>query len=152
MLEKFLSATSENETYTIAAKLAASISSGCIIYLFGPLGVGKTTFTRGLLRALNYQEKVKSPTYTLVETYELANGSLHHFDLYRIKNANELEFLGLADYFAEDAIIIVEWAEKGFPLLPPADIHCYIETANQKRLIKFEAKSACGVHVLEKWS
>jgi len=113
---------SKEETAQFGARLAAALAPGAVIGLSGPLGAGKTTLVRGLLRALGWQGAVKSPTYTLVESYELGDIRLHHFDLYRLTDPAELEFIGLRDYLDGQAICLVEWAERGAGLLPPADL------------------------------
>jgi tRNA threonylcarbamoyladenosine biosynthesis protein TsaE len=92
------------------------------VYLEGPLGAGKTTFVRGLLRGLGYAGAVKSPTFTLVEPYELNGRALYHFDLYRMQNTQELEDIGIRDYFDGQGLCVVEWADKAQNLLPRADL------------------------------
>lgn len=140
--------TSENETLAISRKLAAFISEGVVIYLHGPLGAGKTTFVRGFLRGMGFEGKVKSPTYTLVEEYEINHKKIFHFDLYRLLSANELEQIGIQEYFSQSSICLIEWPEKGFPLLPAPDLTCYIEFMDTGRNIRFEAYSARGEEIV----
>ena len=95
---------------------------GGMIYLQGDLGAGKTTLTRGLMRAFGYTGAVKSPTYTLVEPYEFELCKIYHFDLYRLADPEEVAYLGTDEYFAPANLCLVEWAEKGAKWLPGADL------------------------------
>jgi len=113
----------EAATQAHAASIARVIQGSLIIYLHGELGAGKTRWSRGFLRALGWQNSVKSPTYTLIETYELARGTIYHLDLYRLADSQELEFLGLRDMLQEQsAIWLIEWPERGEGGLPGADL------------------------------
>lgn len=132
---------SEQAMLAFAGQLAKSIPSGMVIYLHGELGAGKTTFTRGFLHGLGYQGKVKSPTYTLVEPYEIDQRAVYHFDLYRLNEPEEMLAIGVEEYLTPQAIVLMEWAEKGYPLLPAPDLDCYIETIANGRLVRLEAKS-----------
>jgi len=129
--------SSLTETETFAQQLAPLCKDGAVIYLEGSLGVGKTTLVRCILRELGYRDKVKSPTYTLLETYPLPELTVVHCDLYRIKDPNELAFTGLYDYFDNKVLCFIEWPENGAGYLPPADLHCHLvyedETENQTR-------------------
>jgi len=140
----------ESDTLALAAKLANCIEMGAVIYLVGDLGAGKTTFSRGFLRGMGYTEKVKSPTYTLVEPYEIGGRHIFHFDLYRVKDAEELEYIGVHDYFTNDAICLIEWPEQGFPLLPAPDLTCYIAMAGNNREVRIETHSVLGEKILQK--
>lgn len=104
-----------------SAALADVQNTGLMIYLNGDLGVGKTTFVRAVLSRLGYQDRVKSPTYTIVESYQVGAYEVHHFDLYRLADPEELFYLGLEDYFTKQSIAFIEWPEKGGEELPKAD-------------------------------
>lgn len=124
IIKKFIK--SEKSTLALGASLAKVCQPGDIIYLQGELGAGKTTLTRGFLRALGHAGVVKSPTYTLVETYHFNNLLVHHFDLYRLHDPHELHNIGLDDYITEDAIVLIEWPEKALELLPKPTITCQL--------------------------
>ena len=132
----------------LGARLARGFTPG-IVYLHGDLGTGKTTLARGLLRGLGHQGKVRSPTYTLVEPYQLAAGTVYHLDLYRLGSAEELEWLGLRDMLAEGALLLVEWPERGAGVLPAADLTVHIDyRADGGRRVSLTAVSAAGERLL----
>ena len=106
----------------LGASLVKKIQAPCTIYLRGELGTGKTTLVRGALRALGYQGLVKSPTFTIVETYHLGQQDIHHFDLYRISDPEELDFIGIREFFGASSIVFFEWPDKGKSMIPAPDI------------------------------
>ncbi len=136
----------------LGTKLAQVLTKGSVVYLIGDLGAGKTTFTRGFLRGLGHQGNVKSPTYTLVEPYELAQGIVYHFDLYRLQDPEELELLGIRDYFHRDSIVLVEWPSQGEPILPAPDLSLTISLLPQGRALHFAALTQQGQQALQQLS
>lgn len=138
----------ESSMLDFAARAGKCLSPGLTIYLHGTLGMGKTTFTRGLLHGLGHQGKVKSPTYTLVEAYDFVTPVLYHFDLYRLADPEELEYLGIRDYLDGQAVSIIEWPEKGAGILPPADLDLTLSPWQQGRCLNIRANSSAGAHWL----
>lgn len=129
--------------------LAQHTEKAIILYLNGDLGAGKTTITRGMLQGIGHQGNVKSPTYTLVEEYNIAGKMIYHFDLYRLADPEELEFMGIRDYFETDSICLIEWSEKGQGILPSADLLVNIDYYDDARNIEFIAQSALGENIIQ---
>lgn len=144
----------ENAMIDFAQKLAQAIrrlstEKALVFYLNGDLGAGKTTLSRGIVQAFGHQGKVKSPTYTLVEEYHLPEKHIYHFDLYRLSDPEELEFMGIRDYFSPHTLCLIEWAEKGSGLLEQADLHINIAYADTARQIELIAETAQGKQLIE---
>jgi tRNA threonylcarbamoyladenosine biosynthesis protein TsaE len=143
-------AINESTLAGIARALAACVGEGGVILLKGDLGAGKTTFARALLAALGVGERIKSPTYSLIESYSVADLRVHHLDLYRIADAGELEWLGLPDLLESKSLMVVEWPERGTGALPPADMIIRLDHAGDTRDVDATAVSARGQEWL-KW-
>jgi len=128
MAEQTFELAGEEMTLRLGAQLAPDLAaaarsrgSAVLVFLEGDLGAGKTTLTRGILRALGHQGMVKSPTYTLVEPYSCGGIEVFHFDLSRLPDPEALEYMGVRDYFAKKALCLVEWPDRAGGLLPPPD-------------------------------
>jgi len=131
------------------ARLARALPGSLCVYLRGPLGAGKTTLVRGALRALGHAGAVRSPTYTILETYALASGEVCHLDLYRLGSAEELEDIGARELFDGRHICFVEWPERGAGWLPQADLELDIDIAGSGRRVQARAHSPAGESLLE---
>ena len=132
-MEKVVVVKTAKAMRLLGAKCAKVYEKARRIYLYGELGAGKTTFVRGFLRGLGYKNLVKSPTYTLVELYEIKQQLICHFDLYRLTDPNELEVLGARDYFTSTTICLVEWSERAVSILPQPDLKISITITNNGR-------------------
>jgi len=138
-----------------STNLAAMANPGSLIFLHGELGAGKTTFARGLMRGLGYLGAVKSPTYTLVECYTGGRLPVYHFDLYRLEEPEELEFIGFRDYLDDASLVLVEWPECAQGFLPEPDASIFIEPTGDVRTLFLSAHSMEGdllVARAEAWS
>lgn len=138
-------AASGDDMAALGRRIALSCVHGAwIIYLQGELGTGKTTLVRGFLRGLGFQGRVKSPTYTLVEPYDIDGRPVFHFDLYRVTDGEELEQFGIRDYFAEGAICLVEWPDRAPQTLPVPDLWLILDYAASCHTVTFKACSEQG--------
>jgi len=126
----------ESATMALGAAIAELLPKGGVVKLHGDLGAGKTTLVRGLLKSLGLTGNVKSPTYTLVEPYQLNGRDIYHFDLYRLGDPEELEYLGIRDYFAEGVLCLIEWPEKGDRFIPDGDLSVNLIYNEQSRTAK----------------
>ena len=124
----------ETDTLALGATLAGSLAGGEIIHLHGPLGAGKTTLVRGLMRELGHSGPVKSPTFTLVESYQQKAFEIHHFDLYRLSEPEELEWMGIRDYFSKRSIVLIEWPCRGAGILPAPTLEIRLEVKGHERV------------------
>lgn len=179
ILDNHLQIINEEAMTDLGACLAKWVKLGTIIYLDGDLGAGKTTLVRGFLRAFGYHGAVKSPTFTVVEPYSLDNNmfynyneledevklkadnglitksrndsiKVYHFDLYRLEDPEELEYMGIRDYLDGQAIALIEWPEKGYGVLPKADVIIKIIHQNQGREINLLSQSENGAFIVSK--
>ena len=128
--------------------LQAPDGSATVIHLHGELGAGKTTLARGILRGYGYNGPVKSPTYTLVEPYELDRRRIYHFDLYRLTDPGEMEFLGTEEYFVGGNLCIVEWARRGGERIPSADLEIELWGEGAGRSIACTAHTGAGIEMV----
>ena len=131
-------------TAALGAALATGAAGGRVLYLRGDLGAGKTTLVRGLLRSLGYAGRVKSPTYTLVEPYDLSSLHFYHFDFYRLENRSEWLNAGFREYFNAHSMCVVEWPERAEDLLPLPDVDVRLQFAGEAREAMLEARTSSG--------
>ncbi|MDQ5939897.1 MAG: tRNA threonylcarbamoyladenosine biosynthesis protein TsaE [Pseudomonadota bacterium] len=125
-----------NATEQFGAALLPYLPDKSLIFLHGELGAGKTTLVRGLLRSAGVTGAIKSPTYAVIEEYSADNRKIFHFDLYRLADPQELEWIGIDDYLAQSALCLIEWPSKGEGVLPEADIHITLSPQNDGRLVQ----------------
>ena len=138
----------ETAMMSLGARLASYVSGPALIHLQGDLGAGKSTLARGFIKAQGYVGHVKSPTYTLIEPYQLSDRTIYHLDLYRLSDPEELEFIGIRDIFSDDSICLVEWPDKGKGFLPEADLLITISHKNEGREVKFQPLSELTLEII----
>ena len=135
-------------TESFGARLSDACEGGLLVFLHGHLGAGKTTLVRGFLRACGHKGPVKSPTYTLVEPYTTPRGMLYHLDLYRLADAEELEWIGIRDLLSDASICLIEWPEQGAGILSEPDLHIYMRAKGKGREIRLQPVSLRGERVV----
>jgi tRNA threonylcarbamoyladenosine biosynthesis protein TsaE len=146
--EQVVSVPDDPAMRRLGAELARASEAGAVIFLEGELGTGKTTLVRGFLAALGQRGAVRSPTYTLVEPYELAGRRIYHLDLYRLGDPEELEFLGIRDLLEPAAVTLVEWPERGRGWLPEPDLVVHIDYAAHGRVVHVRSVGMRGGRLL----
>jgi len=148
MTEISIELPDEASTLYLAQGIMSRLAPGSLIFLRGSLGAGKTSFVRGCLRQAGYQGAVKSPTFTLVEPYALPGGRVYHFDLYRLNDPEELEWMGIRDYLETEAICFMEWPERGEGYLPKPDLDIELLYAGSGRRARLRGDSPRGLALL----
>lgn len=144
MSEVTLYLADEQAMSDFGARIARITQGHGLIFLEGNLGMGKTTLSRGIIRGLGHVGLVKSPTFTLVEPYEIGDIRAFHFDLYRLVDPEELEFLGIRDYFEDDALCLIEWPDKGAGFLPKPDLTITISPQDSGRSLTILSQGSRG--------
>ncbi|HMB40123.1 MAG TPA: tRNA (adenosine(37)-N6)-threonylcarbamoyltransferase complex ATPase subunit type 1 TsaE [Wenzhouxiangellaceae bacterium] len=137
--EREFHAAGEAEMMALGATLAGELAGGQVITLSGELGAGKTTLVRGMLRGLGFEGRVKSPSYGLVESYEVSGLDIHHLDLYRLGEPEELDFIGIENLIGPDSVLLIEWPERGRGRLPDASARIRIEDFGTGRRVRLES-------------
>lgn len=137
------------ETEAFGCQLLQALPEKCLIFLHGQLGAGKTSLVRGMLRGVGFEGTVRSPTYSLVEEYKLPQKSIYHFDLYRLKDPEELEWMGMSDYLSDKALCLIEWPEMGAGFLPTADLEIFLNVVDQGRELRINILSQQLKNTLE---
>lgn len=126
-----LQAFGEDAMVALGKSIGEHLPRG-VVFLEGQLGAGKTTLTRGMLKAFGHSGPVKSPTYTLVEPYSFGDRQVYHFDLYRLGHPEELEYMGIRDYFDQQALCIIEWPDRGAGVLPEPDLQVRVSVVQDE--------------------
>ena len=137
-MQKLVDITSEEQMIDVGQSFSYSLKAGDTVLLTGDLGAGKTTFVRGILKGLGYCGVVVSPTFSLVESYPLEAFTIHHFDLYRLEDNQELELIGFRDYFTKENIIIIEWPQRIMEMNIPAVYDIRIKHSGEIRQLSIQ--------------
>lgn len=138
----------EAQSAVLAASLATCLTPPLVMTFSGEIGAGKTTFIRAMLRALGIKTAIKSPTFSLIESYQSQHLQIHHFDLYRIHDETELEYIGFRDYFLNDSICCIEWPERAYHSLDQVDMNFTFAISGSGRLLTVCALSTAGERIL----
>jgi tRNA threonylcarbamoyladenosine biosynthesis protein TsaE len=146
---RILDLAREADTLALGRALGRTLARGMVVHLSGELGAGKTTLARGILRALGYEGRVKSPTFTLLEVYKLSSLNLYHFDFYRFDQPDALADAGFREFFTPDALCLIEWPEKACGL-PVPDLTITLSVKGEGRSAVLEAHTEAGRHCLER--
>lgn len=146
MVSRALANEADSEHF--ATQLAQCIFFPLTLTFSGEIGTGKTTIIRTLIRTLGISSAIKSPTFSLVESYTLNDGNIHHFDLYRLNHEEELEYLGFRDYFSKHSMCCIEWPEHAGKSLPNVDIRFNLSIKGAGRELQMQAMSAAGEKII----
>lgn len=144
----FIDLPNERSSEQLATQLAACLTTPLVLTFSGEIGAGKTTFIRAMLRALGVKSAIKSPTFSLIESYQCGDLQIHHFDLYRIHDETELEYIGFRDYFSSNSVCCIEWPERANHSLEQVDINFAFAISGGGRLLTVHALSAAGLTIL----
>ena len=148
LLRKVIDLPTESASVEMAKCLASCLKAPLVLTFSGEIGTGKTTFIRAMLRAIGENSAIKSPTFSLVESYLCSDVQIHHFDLYRIHDETELECMGFRDYFTSNAICCIEWPERAGSYLLKTDIAFSLTLKRVGRQMQVDALSSAGVAIL----
>ena len=147
-IDNVIELPTEKDTEYMAARVAACLVSPLVLTFTGEIGAGKTTFIRAMLRCLGVSSAIKSPTFSLVESYQGINLQIHHFDLYRIHDEAELDYIGFRDYFEDNAVCCIEWPERARGYLTEVDLDFALNSKGAGREMQIHAFSPAGAAVL----
>ncbi|HHZ88215.1 MAG TPA: tRNA (adenosine(37)-N6)-threonylcarbamoyltransferase complex ATPase subunit type 1 TsaE [Chromatiaceae bacterium] len=147
-----IAVTDDAAMRALGAQLGRHCPIGGCVYLVGELGAGKTTLVRGLIQSLGYNGAVKSPTFTIMEPYDLGDREIYHLDLYRLADPEELEYLGIRDYLGDTALLLVEWPNLGAGVVPDPDLRVEIAYDGAARRVDLVAVTEAGHAAVRQFS